>query len=188
VKPDAYFGPFPITSNQHASLTLTDATAAGPGLPAARIGKEAPDFSLPYIGGTTNLRPFWHRGKPLILLFSCGCVPCEEAARALETAPELKKRSEVVIVVTNKYAATPEAVKQFRERSSFRGPILADDGSVAPAFDALHCPRLWLLDAAGVARWSGKTNPSRPLAVVVNELLTALAGLSPPAPTRAGRE
>ncbi len=121
-----------------------------------------------------------------MLLFSCGCVPCEEVARGLEQAPDLKQQAGVAIVVTNRYAATPEAVGQFRQRSGFKGPMMADDGRVSTAFDALHCPRLWLLDAAGIARWSGKHGHDHPPELLVKELLTVLSLLVPPAPIEAG--
>src|SRR5206468_3662382 len=112
---------------QAAALTLTDATAAGPALPVAQIGKEAPDFSLPRIDGTTPFRPFWLRGRPMILLFSCGCASCEEVARRMAATPELKERAEVAVVVTSRAAGTVESVAQFRERTGYRGPMLADD-------------------------------------------------------------
>lgn len=174
IVPQAGFGPFPIAAVQTASLSLTDATAAGPALVAAKIGQEAPDFSLQRIDGSTPLRPFWLRGRPLVLLFSCGCAPCEEMARRLAT-PELTKGAETAIVVTNRLAADAGSVKQFREHTGYRGPMLADDGAVGVAFGATRCPKLWLLDSAGVARWSGGGDgDARSPVALVDDLLKTL--------------
>jgi peroxiredoxin len=177
IVPQAGFGPFALATVQTASLTLTDATAAAPALVAAKIGQEAPDFSLPRIDGTTPLRPFWLRGRPLVLLFSCGCAPCEEVARRLAATPELAKRIQTAVVVTNRSVANAESVQQFRERTGYRGPMLADDGAVGTAYGAIHCPKLWLLDSAGVARWSGGgEGDTRVPAALVDGLLKALPG------------
>jgi peroxiredoxin len=177
VLPVADLGPFPIKTVRPAQFKITDATFARPGFATAKVGQEAPDFSLARIGGSTNLRPFWLRGRPLILLFSCGCVPCEEAARGL-TSSDLARQAESAIVVTNEHAATTEAAKQFRERSGYKGPMVADDGKVGPAYAAEHCPKLWLLDTVGIARWTGggqgdKRNPGE----LLSELQKTLSSL-----------
>jgi peroxiredoxin len=189
VIPEAHLGPFPIKTLRMATLTLTDATAAMAQMPKAQVGKEAPDFSLPRIGGSTNLRLFWSRGKPFLLLFSCGCAPCQEMAKRLVEAPEIAKQAEMAVVVTNQPAATVEGASQFREACGYKGPMLADDGRVGLAFDALRCPKLWVLDAAGVARWTGGGGgDSRTPAALVSEALHQLAALAPgAAPANAAR-
>jgi peroxiredoxin len=180
IVPAADFGPFPITGLKAATLTLTDFTASGAALRPARLGEEAPNFSLPRIGGTTNLSPFFLRGRPLILLFSCGCEPCQEVAHRLSYDHALTAQVETAVVVTNREAASADSVQRFREQSGYRGALIEDDGTVAAAYQALHCPKLWLVDATGVARWTGGGDgDSRPPAGLVSEALHQLATLAP---------
>jgi hypothetical protein len=180
IVPDEDFGPFTIAAVRPATLTLTDATAAGAPLPYARMGQEAPNFSLARIGGGRGLSPLSLRGRPLILMFSCGCVPCQEVAHRLAAEPGLEKRAEVAVIVISREAASDDSVRQFRESSGYQGPMAVDDGSVAPAYQALHCPKLWLLDAMGVARWTGggDSDPRTP-AALFDALMRELAGLDP---------
>jgi peroxiredoxin len=180
IVPEADFGPFPITGLKAATLTLTDVTASGAALRTARLDEEAPNFSLPRIGGTTDLSPFFLRGRPMILLFSCGCEPCQETARRLALIPDLQKWAEIAVVVTNRSAASAESVKAFRASSGYQGPMVEDDGAVGPAYQALSCPKLWLLDAAGVARWTGGGDgDKRSPAELSEELVKALGNLAP---------
>jgi peroxiredoxin len=186
VLPLADLGPFAVKTVRAASFKLTDATFARPGLAIARVGQEAPDFSLPRIGGTTNLRPFWLRGRPMILLFSCGCAPCEEVARGIASSEGLDRQAEIAVVVTNQHAARVEAAEQFRERSGYRGAMLADDGKVGLAYAAEHCPKLWLLDKAGVARWTGGgEGDGRKPAQLLADMQKVRAALDPPAESAA---
>lgn len=178
IVPEADFGPFSVVEIKAATLTLTDTTASGAALRTARVDEEAPNFSLPRIGGTTELSPFFLRGRPMILLFSCGCEPCRESAHRLASKPELEQAAEIAVVVTNREAASPESVKAFREGSGYQGAMLEDNGAVSPAYQALHCPKLWLLDAAGIARWTGGGDKdNRTPEQLVAGLLKALSSL-----------
>lgn len=154
--PEADFGPFAITSVQATPFELTALSTTPSGMPWARVGEAAPNFSLPTIGSTTRFTLAQERGRSLVLLFSCGCVPCEDVARGLTALPGRGDKLDTAVIVINPHVATPAAVKDFRQRSGYlEERMLADDGNVGVAYSALHCPKLWLIAPNGIARWAG---------------------------------
>ncbi len=89
------------------------------------------------------------------------------------------KKAETAIVVTNEFAATPDVARQFQERSGDKGALVADIGKVGRAFSALHCPKLWLLDKDGFARWTGGgEGDSRDPAALIDATMKAMDGLN----------
>lgn len=131
-------------------------------------------------------------GRPLALFVFCGCSWCASVARewaALQQGGALPEATRTVIV----YQGDAAEVKGLRERAGLdpKTTLLLPDPKFAVSSDLLHadpCPRVFVLDGAGVVRFVNDRpeNAPRntPAAQIAAEAAVALqrASASSPAP------
>jgi peroxiredoxin Q/BCP len=132
-------------------------------------GTPAPDFTLrDQDGNTVSLSSL--RGKPVLLVF----YPGDETPVCRKQLCEMRDRSDLLaahgIQVLGINPQSESSHKKFRDRHSFSFPLLADKGqSVARLYRAnslFTLRTVYLIDAAGIVRFSsrGKPSPERILA------------------------
>lgn len=169
--------------------------AAGPDAPAPSVGRPAPNFSAPDLTGKQRaLTEF--QGGPVALFFFCGCPWCTEVAR--EWGQLQRSGALLAPASVGKPTAAPGAPsepttlvvytldeKLTRETSASDGldlprTVLFSDESLrlSDRFGAHPCPRVFVLDGAGVLRYTN-TGPDdaprkAPALVIVSRALDAL--------------
>ena len=65
-------------------------------------------------------------------------------------------------------------MREFRRRTGWQWPVLADmDSQTATSFNALTCPRLFVIDARGVIRYASAEGASDEKKLVADALAAA---------------
>lgn len=141
--------------------------------PAAEVGRQAPDFTLPTVEGkTVTLSSL--KGKPVILSFwATWCPPCREEMPAIEEFYRLKGR-EVEVLAVNLTASekSPGAVREFLRENAYTFPVLLDGkGEVAGLYLVRAIPTTFFLDENGTIRQK-HTGP-----LTLQAMLEALAAM-----------
>ncbi len=115
----------------------------------AEIGKPAPDFTLPGLGGDRiSLKTF--RGKVVLIDFwATWCPPCRNAMPGLN---ELYKRNfnrgfEVLAVSLDE---SPEPVRGFAKAENILFPVAVSGTDVAKQYGVTQVPAVFLLDKNGI--------------------------------------
>ncbi len=113
-----------------------------------QIGKPAPDFSLPSLGGKkVTLSEF--KGKAVFLNFwATWCPPCKDEMPSMEKIyREQKGKLEILAVSIDKGSKEVEA---FKKEYDLSFPILLDpDNLVAALYELAFVPTTYLIDRAG---------------------------------------
>jgi cytochrome c biogenesis protein CcmG, thiol:disulfide interchange protein DsbE len=112
------------------------------------VGRAAPPFSLPALGGAQGLSLQDLRGRPAVINFwATWCAPCvQEHPVLVRGAAERKDVQFVGIVFDDK----PDAVQRFlRMRGSAYPNLLDESGSVAIAYGIQGVPETFFLNAEG---------------------------------------
>ena len=154
-----------------ALMCLLLAVAAGAvtdtALPENKI---APTFTLKDVGGTSHLLTEY-RGRPVVILFACGCQWCHDFG--VEWAQMQRSGVLTDAVAPADPTATPDANKAPLTLVVFMGDtaaarayagsvgldlkqtvLLPDaDFKVTRQYHAMPCPRLYVLDGAGLLRY-----------------------------------
>jgi cytochrome c biogenesis protein CcmG/thiol:disulfide interchange protein DsbE len=142
-----------------------------------------------------------YRGRPVVLFFFCGCVPCHACAELWAQAQGSESPVPVTVVV---YSGDGASVNAFAHQTGLRpGPatLLTDpDDHVGALYHVSLCPRVFVLDAQGRIRYTNNapgTNPqTMPTVTIVSQALTALRraeraaeahSRKPPAGAKAGK-
>jgi peroxiredoxin len=170
--PKAEFGPFTVVAGSGAEFSVSP-NASDEELLA--VGRPAPEFTLvePERGTSVGLASL--RGHPVALNFFCGCAWCDAVAERWAKSEALPAGAQVIAVLNDDALTTPAGIRKFRERTGFKGMILADpDHRATTLYDASECPRVWVVDADGTLRY---TNASRtePAEQIVRKAAEALA-------------
>jgi peroxiredoxin len=170
--PEVDFGPIAVVTGSGTEFTIAPNASDAEWL---AVGRPAPEFALVDAerGASVSLSSL--RGHPVALNFFCGCPWCEAVAQQWAKSPALPDGTQVVAILNDASLTTPAAIRKFRERTGFRGMILADpDQKATTLYDASGCPRVWVLDAEGTLR---HVNASRidPAEQIVREAAEALA-------------
>jgi peroxiredoxin len=156
------FGPMRVEAPPPASFTLE---GVDPNLIAARPGAEAPDFTLKAVEDGEPLKLHAMRPRPTLVSFFCSCGLCAAVAKELAEAPAPKP--ELVAIFNDPELCTPEAAREFRKQTGFRGAILADPGAkVGAEYDSVACPRCWAVDAEGMVRYVNPSQTTPPKEIV----------------------
>ena len=121
------------------------------------IGRPAPAFSLPPVGGGPRVSLADLRGQPVVLNFwATWCVPCyQEHGVLTQSAAALAGRVRFLGVV---YEDDEESVQSFLRQQGGSYPSLMDDqGRAAVAYGVYGVPETYFLDANGtvVAKYVG---------------------------------
>jgi methylamine dehydrogenase accessory protein MauD len=115
-------------------------------------GSQAPDFTLPAVGGgDVSLHDF--AGQRTLLVFvQAACGPCHDIV------PELNhfahRRRELQVLAVNH--ATPDDARAWTDETGARFPVLVQtDLSVSKRYEALATPFAFLIDEQGIVRSRG---------------------------------
>ena len=116
-----------------------------------KIGRKAPDFTLPSAsGGEITLHEF--AGRKLLLVFSqSGCGPCAEIVPELNL---LHDRGEYQVLVVNN--GEREATRKWVAETKARFPVLAQEKlSLSKRYEVFVTPFAFLIDEHGVITSKG---------------------------------
>ncbi len=134
---------------QLEQLQATNPTRKGRG--GLKVGKKAPDFTLPGVAGVeVSLADF--AGRPLFLVFvQTGCGPCHAVAPDLN---RLQHSGKFQVVVVNN--GEPKAVAKWAAEVHAEFPVLVQDQwSVSKRYEVLATPFAFLIDEQGVIASKG---------------------------------
>lgn len=139
---------------------LHAAAQADDGPQPARIGSPAPELVLPDLKGKVH-RLSEHAGKLVVLEWIApDCPYVAKHHAAYPTIPALvdkfRDRDVVWMAIASGAAADREALAARVEAWGIRYPVLLDrEGNVALAYGAHATPHVFVVDGAGVLRYSG---------------------------------
>jgi peroxiredoxin len=141
-----------------------------------KVGERAPEFDLLAVGENRNIRSRELQGKPVILNFYCGCNFCSVVGKEWVNNKDKVGNAAVLAVMSNHWTYAPGAVQQFRARTGWTWTTLADLHSrVTTEFNAVTCPRVFVLDPQGVIRYASKEGASDEKQII-KEALAAVRG------------
>lgn len=141
-----------------------------------QVGQRAPDFELLSVGEGRSLRLSELRGKPVIINFFCGCNFCSTVGREWVKNRDKMGSTALVAVMVNHWSYAPQAIRDFRVRTGWAWPTLADMQSrTAGDYHALSCPRLFVLDPQGVIRYASPDGASDEKQLIADALAAAHA-------------
>lgn len=139
-----------------------------------RLGQRAPEFDLLSVGEGRQVRLADLKGRPVILNFFCGCNFCSIVGK--EWVKNKDKVGDIpnLAIAINHWTYAPPAVRTFRENTGWQGPVLADMQSrVTTEFNAVTCPRVFVLDGRGIIRYASAEGASDEKQIIA-EALAAL--------------
>ena len=116
------------------------------------VGRPAPAFALPTVGGGAVVTSEALRGKPLVLNFwATWCAPCLQEHETLQLTAAARAADVQFVGVV--YEDDEDRVKAFQRRYGAGFPSLMDpDGKAAIAYGVAGVPETYFIDAAGVIR------------------------------------
>lgn len=138
---------------------------------APLVGQPAPDFEIPlFAGGTLRLSQL--TGQVVVLNFwASWCIPCREEAPLLEWAWRRYREAGVVVVGVNLWDTDRDA-RAFLQEFGQTFPTGPDaSGRSAIAYGVTGIPETFLIDRAGVIRWTWKGTLTKELIVQAIETL-----------------
>lgn len=144
----------PVALLAVATLTLSVFPVA-----AAEVGQPAPDFTLKDENGVQHSLA-QYKGKVVVLEWTnpeCPFVQRHYSEKTMQkTLAALGSPSVVWLVVDSTYFNTPEKSVAWKKQQGFTPPVLQDpSGTVGHAYGAKTTPDMYVIDAAGVLRYSG---------------------------------
>jgi peroxiredoxin len=148
-----------VTRREWARVLVGGAVALGTrragaeGEPAPEVGRVAPDFTQPVLGGG-RVRLGEYRGKKAVLInfWATWCVPCREELPSLE---RLSRRMRDTLQVLGVSLDTVGAarVRAFARELGLTFPVLHDpDLATARLYRVRGLPASFIVDRAGVIR------------------------------------
>jgi thiol-disulfide isomerase/thioredoxin len=133
-------------------LAILFSTISQPNVPAALIGKPAPDIPLPLVdGGTVNLPDL--RGDVVVLDFwATWCMPCRISMPVVDrVAAEYADRGVQLYFINE--GESPETVRAFLATFDVNAQIALDkEMTMGQAFEAIGLPFTVVIDRDGVVR------------------------------------
>jgi cytochrome c biogenesis protein CcmG/thiol:disulfide interchange protein DsbE len=133
--------------------TVPTSTISIPAPRRARVGKVAPDFTLPALDGRAVTLSSY-RGRPVVLtFFASWCHPCEEDMPALERAQ--RDAGNRIAVIGVNYEDIADDTRDFVHRLGVTFTALVEDSAdnpVAKRYDVHAMPDTVFIDAEGVVR------------------------------------
>jgi methylamine dehydrogenase accessory protein MauD len=129
-----------------------------------RLGKKAPDFSLPSVsGGEIALHDFG--GRQVLLVFTqAGCAPCQQIVPELNRLHE--SREHQVLVVNN---SGPDVTRKWVSDVNARFPVVMQEGlTLSRRYEVFATPFAFLIDENGVIRSKGIINNRQHIGFVLS--------------------
>src|SRR5262245_51992009 len=128
-----------------------------------RVGKKAPEFSLPSVTSEPIALHDFAGHKVLLVFTQAGCGPCHQIMPELN---KLQRAGEVQVVVVNNGDA--DGARKLAEKSQARFPVLAQERfGVSRRYEVFATPFAFVIDEQGVIRSKGIVNNGRHLRFVV---------------------
>jgi peroxiredoxin len=141
-----------------------------------QVGQRAPDFNLLSVGEGHSIRLADLKGKPVIVNFYCGCSFCGMVGKEWVRNRDKVGDTAIVAVMTNHWTYAPLAVRDYRKQTGWPWPILADlESETARNYNALTCPRLFVIDGQGIIRYTNSDGVSDEQRLVAEALAAARA-------------
>jgi cytochrome c biogenesis protein CcmG/thiol:disulfide interchange protein DsbE len=144
------------------------------------IGRPAPEFSLPPLGGGEPVTLASLRGRPVVMNFwATWCVPCLEEHEVLtQAASAIGPDAHFLGVVYDD--EEPRVRAYLRRRGSSYPSLLDPDGKVAIAFGVYGVPETFFIDGQGTitAKYVGPLDPST-LSSYLREAMRSAPGALP---------
>jgi peroxiredoxin len=119
-----------------------------------KVGKPAPDFSLPDLSGKPVTLSSY-RGQKLVLMdfWATWCGPCRMAMPGLQELQDKFKDRGLEILSINQ-GETAEPVRNFIQRKKYTFHVVLDqDGDVGGKYGVRGIPTLVLVNKEGVVQW-----------------------------------
>lgn len=119
-------------------------------LPSELIGRRAPTFSLPELGGGARLELAELRGQVIVVNFwASWCAACREEHPALDAAWD-RYRERGVVLVGIDFEDTQEAALAYAAEMGGDWPLVTDPGSrIAIAFGVFGVPETFVIAPDG---------------------------------------
>jgi peroxiredoxin len=172
-----------LTLSITTGLLVFRVVALAPGRPAEvpiapRLDYLAPDFNLPTLetpATRISLRSLC--GRPVLLIFSCGCNKCKRLGKMIADASSMLTEAMPIVIAMNPWGYAESRARQYRRETGFRWPILVDNGiQTSVTYNSTECPRVWLIDREGIIRYCSEHSGERPERIV-SDLTRAYQGL-----------
>jgi peroxiredoxin len=139
-----------------------------------KVGERAPEFDLLSVGEGRSLRSADLIGKPIILNFFCGCSFCSIVGKEWVKNKDKVGDAVLVSVLSSHWTYSPAAVRDYRQKTGWTWPVLADmQRQTANQFNALTCPRLFVIDRQGIIRYASAEGASDEKQLIADALAAA---------------
>jgi len=128
-----------------------------------KVGKKAPDFTLPSVAGSdVSLHDF--SGRKLLLVFTqAGCGPCHDIAPELN---RLQAKGEQQVLVVNN--GEPAETREWAAEVHARFPVLMQDNfSLSKRYEIFATPFAFLIDEQGIVTSNGIVGSAQYLGYVL---------------------
>jgi hypothetical protein len=142
------------------------------------VGKPAPLFTLPDVDGkSVSLKAL--RGKPVVVWFFCACEYCKPVAKlwaeardsdALNAKDSAAKPPVSLIV----FAGEADETREFGQINGHANEPLLPDPKLRTAllYNAIPCPRMFVLDAKGVLRYTNNEAGRQPYKIPATTIVS----------------
>jgi peroxiredoxin len=124
----------------------------GDATPVVRVGRPAPEFTLPALDGQpVSLGDF--KGKPVMVNFwATWCGPCVHEVPYIQETYEVWSEKGLVILAVD-IGESPLQVQGFMQENQLSFKVLLDEsGEVAEQFGVLGIPTTIFIDGEGITR------------------------------------
>ncbi|HEY6880652.1 MAG TPA: TlpA disulfide reductase family protein [Polyangiales bacterium] len=131
------------------------------------VGKPAPDFTLPVVGGEgaaqgDRVRLSDLKGQLVVLDFwASWCEPCRQSIPILNELAKQLASANLRVYGVNSEALSPVAIDRVGQRWGIAYPVLHDaNASLMAAYEVSALPTLYLIDREGIVRKTYAGAPS----------------------------
>ncbi len=164
-----------------AGAFTSPAVVAGDSTPAALLGKQLPDFSLPDFDGKAHTLAQYRDKKGTVLIFVSTKCPVSNAynERMVALATEYQRKGFQFLGVNSNKAEDSAEMAAHAKSNGWNFPVLKDGGNaIADKLGASVTPEVYLVDSKGTLRYHGRIDDSQdPSGIKQQDLKSALDSL-----------